>query len=315
MVSNMDNFKQNFEDSFSGVETLGFSAPIKFVDPEIGVAIRKFFNDEIASLIKVGILHLSENNIEPVHISITHGIKDGNNIIIRDPIKRTDPMDLSSLEDTVRSLCLIDHYYYDKIHNIFLKNDKEITTNSLIQEVFEKHIKTTRPIQGLFVRIQLWFWHIILPKLLYKLIYNFLHYFLFLISGDRYTYNIFEGNGKINKKSKTSNITKPIDNSSNEQLELKEEESKKMDIFGYKLSQHAAVIYSLLNLGLFFCFYSHSEQIPKVIESMSSNTLIVLFYVIVTLHLFDKWLPSILKFCIDSTVKKAYYFLAKPIRV
>lgn len=320
MVDNMDDLKQNFESSFSVIETLGFPTPVKFLDSEIGIGIRKDFDDVTASLIKVGILHPSDNNIEPIYISITHGRKDNGSIVIRDVVKLTDPIDLFSIKNTVggffsnHSLYLKDHYYYNKKRNVFLKNSQEITAGNLVQEVFDKHIKTTRPIQGLPMRIKLLIIQVILPALFYTLFYNFFHHFLFIISGDRYTYNMFEGRGETNTKLRSDEVAKwGLGNSINKQLKPKKEDGEKMDIFGYKLSQHAAVMYSLISLGLYF--YLYNEPPIKVIETMSNNTLIVLFYVIVTLHFFDKWLPSILKSCIDGTTKIAYYFMTKPIGI
>ncbi len=311
----MSDLKQVFENSFSVPEICGFSTPITFEATEIGVSLRRDFGDESASLMKVSILHQSENNLEPIYISITHGKKDRGDIVIRDTVKLTDPIDLFSLKKTsasffsARSLYLKDCYFYDKTRNIFLKNNKETTANNLVQEVFEQHIKTTKLIQGLFVRMQLWFWGMVLPILFYTLFYNFFRYILYFISGDQYTYNIFKGVGELDeKKSK-------LDDSNNKRLEPKKEESEKMDVFGYKLSQHAAVMYSFISLGLYFYFHIHNVQLPKILEVASENMLVVLFYVIVTLHFFDKWLPLILKSCIDGAVRVAYYFVTKPIGV
>lgn len=84
-------------------------------------------------------------------------------------------------------------------------------------------------------------------------------------------------------------------------------------ILGYELSQHAAVIYSLMNLCLYL-YLTSEKQMLNVIDSISNNTLISLLYVIVTLHFFDKWLPAVLKFCIDVMAKTAYYFAYKSVR-
>ena len=53
-----------------------------------------------------------------------------------------------------------DEFFYDKGTEKIYKGDEEIAGDELLQEVYAKHIKTTRPIHGLFLRTKLRFWRI-----------------------------------------------------------------------------------------------------------------------------------------------------------
>ncbi|MDP1760567.1 MAG: hypothetical protein Q8L01_03970, partial [Candidatus Woesebacteria bacterium] len=289
----MSDFKQKFENSFSDLNSLGFSDAVKFIENEIGVSVRKNFDNTNASLIKIAVRHSSEKNIEPLYISATYGRVNQDGITIRDKVKISNPIDLYSSKNTgerffsSRSLYLKDQYCYDKTRNLFLKNDYKITPQNIIKEVYEKHIRTTKPLLGLLLRIRIWFWQLVLPWFFYTFLYTFFHYLLLLISGDRYTYNIYKRKGETDKKSPSEVLDNQLwKNSNNGGLKPEEKKGDKMDIFGYKLSQHAAVIYALINLGLYLYFSFYSDNIIKVIDSVFSNELIALFYVIVTLHCF-----------------------------
>ncbi len=266
----MDNLKNNFETSFSDLKSHGYNSPFRFSDKAIGISIRKDFSAGYTSLIKIGILHPTSNILQELYISATYGKASNDGITFREKVRLTDPIDLvSSANDSkryfnVHSIYSKDKYYYNKVTSVFFKNNNEISPIKVVDEIYEKHIKSTLKVRGAFLRISVWFWQTTVPYIFF-LIYKLFHYILFFISGDRYTYNIFKEKGETNKN-QFKESSQHWDASSVNKINAKDEESDKLNIFDYKASKWAIISYSLINIALYLLLFFYFKEFFEILK-------------------------------------------------
>lgn len=192
--------------------------------------------------------------------------------------------------------------------------ERQCKAGSVLLEVYRKHIKTTRPIGGLILRIRLRFWRIWLPWIPKSL--SFLsHYFLYLISGDRYTYEFLFQEETLNDEIISSRMKGRVGGGKNS-AEVKEEdkEAKQIDFFGNKVPQWAIVFYSILHLGVWLSLKYFGVSTDKIEEFFGNNFLLVL-YVIVSFWIVGTVIPFLLKKMVKCFSTLAFRSASKAVKV
>src|SRR3989339_193238 len=272
-------------------EKYGFYSVVPFVDTQIGFGCRKKLNpQDIENVSGIGIfipnqtLNDSSTERKAFYATATYGKEFGEGIQMRNNRKPFEPLDLESR----------DEFFFDINTEKIYKYAKEIDADEMLLEIYNKHIKTTYLLHGCVLRLKLRFWRVLLPWLFIFISKTF-HYFLLLISGDRYTYEFFLQEEKLNGQIISSRMDGRVARS-REVAEIKEEdkEARKIDFFGNKVPQWPIVFYSALHLSIWFIF-KYRKISTKQTEDFLSNNFLVVLYVVVSFWFIETVLPFLLK--------------------
>lgn len=318
-----EEIKNNFIERFKKIEgTNGFHSFYQYTDDGIGFSIQKFLNskdDGNVSLLSFLLEDKDKDNKKPISIGITYGKKSNGGVAVRDnkKINLFSPLDLTSKKD----------YYYDVSEDKLLKNNREISFNDLINEIYETHIKSTKLFKGFFIRVKIFFWRICISKIL-KFLSTFSHCFLFILTGDKYDYEPIMGEEVLNdvitghkffkdligkKKSSLGAITKTVHN--NLKFELVEEKSRKFNFFGYETSYWAVRVYSIIILST-YVFFDYKNWKPSIIVKIFNNAFLILCFIILSLWLIEGIIPNVLKKIIKNcSITSAYFLYNKKIKI
>lgn len=262
-------------------EKFGFFDLTSFTNVNIGFSVKKKFNESDDNNVTLLSIYIPDrvfgeikNTKKPLSIHTTYGKKAEGGVVMRENPKFSDPIDL----------IFPDEYYYDIVSKKFFKKDKEISAEEIIKEVYNKHIKSTKLIKGLYVRNKLKFYRIYL-RLFLKYIYIYFYGVLYLVSGILYSYDPL---GKLIPDNK---INKP----ELEPIPIVEE----VNFLGYKTTHHCIFFYSIFHLYIYFIFINFTNIFSTNIIKIFGNSFSILVYVMFSLIIIDKVLPSILKLLID----------------
>ncbi|MAG12849.1 hypothetical protein CL630_03520 [bacterium] len=269
----------------------GFYSVTPYIDAQIGFGCKKKLNPQDTKNVSgIGIYIPNKTYNEPsltrkaFYITATYGEELPEGIRMRSEHNFLEPIDLE----------FRDEFFYDVNTEKLHKGNKEITANELLLEVYGKHIKTTRPFRGLFLRAKLRVWRIWLPWL-FTLISNIFHYLLFFISGDKYAYEFLLQEENLNGQIISSRMKGRVsEDTGSAKTKEKEEEAKKIDFFGNKVPRWPIVFYSALHLCIWFLIKYFSIQTDQI-EYFFSNNFLVVLYVIVSFWLIETVLPFLLK--------------------
>ena len=179
-------------------------------------------------------------------------------------------------------------YFYDIRTNELYEKNKKITADKLINDVYNKHIKSTRPIKGLFIRMKIRFWRILM-KSMFDIISKFFHHLLFIISGNRYSYEPVLETETLNDL-RFKKTEKP-------KMKEKLKEGKKFNFYGYEASQWSIVFYSLLHF-LLYVYFMYSGYKPIFITTIFKNNFLVIIYAILSLWIIETVMQTFLMFLI-----------------
>ena len=269
-------------------EKHGFYSVTHYIDAQIGFGCKKKLNPQDAKNVS-GIGFYIPNKTynetgstrKAFYIRATYGEELPEGIRMRTEQNFHEPLDLE----------FRDEFFYDKVTEKLYKGSKEITGDEILLEVYGKHIKTTRSIWGLYLRIKLRFWRTWFPWPL-KFLSTASHYLLFFISGDKYTYEFLFQEENLNGQIISSRMAERIDRK--ETKKESEKESKQIDFFGNKVPQWPIVFYSLLHLSFWFLIRYFDIKTDQIEDFFSNNFLLVL-YVIVSFWFIETVLPFFLK--------------------
>jgi hypothetical protein len=280
-------------------EKYGFYSVLPFIDTQIGFGCKKKLNPQDTENISGIGIYIPR---KAFYATATYGKKLAEGIQMRKDQKPFEPLDLE----------FRDEFFYDTATEKIYKGTKEIEANEMLLEIYNKHIKTTRPIRGFFLRLKLGFWRVLLPWL-FTFVSSIFHYLLLLISGDRYTYDFLFQEEKENGQIISSRMEGHVNRS---KAEVKEEdkEAKKIDFFGNKVPQWSIVFYSALHLCVWFVF-KYREIRTEQIEDFFSNNFLVVLYVIVSFWLLETILPLLLKKMIKYSSTLSFLASHKKIHV
>lgn len=292
MLNMPTNENNIFIDKFNSEEN-GFYDLNSFVDNEIGFSIKKKLNEgdsDNTSLISIYIPDKIFKNKEiekkPLSIHATYGkiVPEGVTMRSLEKTKFTDPVDAE----------YTDEYFYNIRTKDIYRKDKIISADELLNEVYGIHIKPTKPVRGFCLRMKMFFWRILMNSI-FKYASKFLSILLYIVSGDRYSYDpIFKErnlNGGVIKSDR------PI---KRESEKPEAEEGKKISFLGYKASPHCILFYSLFHF-LFYIIFIYSNYQPEIITKIFKNNFLTLTYVMMSLIVIDKIMPKILMLLIDTS--------------
>lgn len=292
-------------------EKHGFFSVVPYIDTRLGFGCKKKLNPEdtknvsgIGFYISNKILDDQSSTRKAFYITATYGEELPEGIRMRTKRNFNEPLDLE----------FRDEFFYDTTTEKIYKKDKEVEATSVLLEVYRKHIKTTRPIIGLVLRFRLRFWRIWLPWIPQSLSFSS-HYLLYLISGDKYTYQFLFQEETLNGQIISSKMEGRVGRGE-ETAKVKEEdkEAKQIDFFGNKVPQWAIVFYSVLHLCIWFSFKYFGVQADKIEEFFSNNFLLVL-YVIVSFWIIGTVIPFLLKKSVKYGSTFAFQIGNKSIKV
>jgi hypothetical protein len=287
----------------------------------IGFSIRKLLNqhdDKNVSQLSFYIPNNAEEQGDKKQIIIgaTYGKEGEGGVSIRDnsQIELFSPLDLVSEGE----------YYYDIGSDKLLKGKKEISPIDLITEIYETHIKSTKLLQGFFIRVKIFFWRICASKTS-KFLSTFSHHFLFILTGDKYDYEPVMGEEVLNdiitdhkffkdwigkKKSSLGVNTKtayynpkfePV-------FEPIESKNRKFNFFGYETSYWTVRIYSIIILSAYM-FFDYKNWKPLIVVKIFNSAFLILCFIILSLWLIEGIVPNILKEIIKKCSTASAYFL------
>lgn len=292
-------------------EKYGFYSVTPYIDTRLGFGCKKKLNpqdtknvSEIGFYISNKILDDKSSTRKAFYIKATYGEEVLEGIRMRTGQNFHEPLDLE----------FRDEFFYDTVTEKIYKGNKEITGNEALLEVYGKHIKTTRPIRGLFLRAKLRFWRIWLPWIP-KIVSYFGHYLLLLISGDKYTYEFLFQEENLNGQIISSRMEGRVGrNKDSAKVKEEDKQAKQIDFFGNKVPQWPIVFYSSLHLLLWFTIKYLGIDTSKL-ENFFNNNFLIVLYVIVSFWIIETVLPFLLKKLIKYSSTLSFLSSHKTIKV
>jgi len=284
----------------------GFKNPVFYTDGSIGFSIRKdsVSKDGNATQLSVYVyeddLNSKDSNRKPLVIHTTYGVvtSDGG-IRIRSNPKLSDPIDFESTET----------YYYNIVSGDFYKENENISANKIIDEIYKKHMKSTKSFFGFWLRSKIFFWKLFLSTL-FKFISDTFCLLLYVVSGDRYSYAPFFEEETLNGEIIKSRLDIP------KIIKAKEEvkRSKKILLLGYDAPYWPIIFYAILH-GLLYLVFMHYNYKPILITTLLKNNFLTIIYVILSLWFLEKVIPSGLKSLVKIFSKLSFRSQYKSISV
>ncbi len=275
------------------VEAQGFYDITPYIDGSIGFSFKKRLNENDINKVSLFCIYIFKNVFEddsitkkPLNIYAYYGEEKEGGVSLQPT--------LSNLSEPLNATFL-DEYFYNPKEDKFYKESEEISEKVLIREIYEKHIKNTKPIIGFFLRVKIRFWRDFL-RLFFVFLSKIFYYLLFIISGDKYTYEyLFEEetlNGEI-IKSKLSRFR----NINDKDIKETKKEGKKIDFFGLRVSQWSIVFYSFLHLSLYsvVVYKKYYSIFYLILWKILQNNFLTVVYAIFTFWVIEIPIPYILR--------------------
>lgn len=242
---------------------------------------------------------LSKNNtLKKLHISATYGkVAETGGVYIRDNQKISSPIDLIS-ED----------YLYDFNQNKIIYRNKELSANELIDNIYNLHVLPTKKFKGICIRFRLYIWRILFVQFFHYFSKIF-HYLLYIITGDKYSYDTVFDRTIVNGMTIASSIDSMIDKTSPQV-----KDGKKINFLGYDVDLWPIVFYSIFTLAAYLIFELKDAR-PVLLVKILNNNFLLALYVVVSLWLIDVIVPIILKWLIKFNSKKAFSIKYKRLKI
>jgi len=293
-------------------QKFGFFDLKPFVDCYIGFSVKRKLEgrqDDYVTLLSIYIPDRIFNNVEitekPLFIYAYYYEKDESGLKMRENSKYTDPTDCEFPNE----------YFYDIETKNLYQNNKIISADELINEVYNKHIKSTKLIRGFWIRAKIRFCRVLM-KSIFEFMSKIFQWLLYAISGDSYSYDPMFKKGTIKKKTIQDNELDGYETDSKPKLKLKE--GKKVSFLGYKASPHCILFYALFHLCIYFVFLygiNYHSLFITGITKIFQNSFLILVYVMFSLIVIDKVMPKILMILIDVSSMWSFNFLHKSIKL
>jgi hypothetical protein len=270
-----------------------FPEPIKWQDG-IGFSILKDRQGGYASLYKIGLNERTggeERLLKNLWITATYGKKSDGGITIGSGDKGLmSPIDLE----------FHDQFFYNSQTKNFFHFCEEISPSKILENLEKVHLRPTRSIVGLPLRIRLFFWRKFLPGII-KIIDGFLIFLLELISGEKTKGEILKrfietwhGENKANESIRQRNIPS---------TETNFEKPQTMTFFGYTATRWSVVFYCILQLGFYILNNLYWKIKNPTLSTLFTNTFLTLCYVVVSFAITESLVPKLLKRSIEKMPK------------
>ncbi len=169
-----------------------------------------------------------------------------------------------------------DEYFFDINTNKFYKCSSEITFKNIVDELFNLHLKTTKPISGFILRLKIMLFNFLEQSTLF--LAKFIAFICYILFGEKVPYDFFSE--YMQKK----DITEPTP--------IKK--SKKISIFGYEASVHLISFFCLCHLIIFVSAQFYQWNNPIII-SIFNNNFLTLAYSILVLYILEEYMHPSLK--------------------
>ncbi|EPG65614.1 hypothetical protein [Leptospira wolffii] len=174
-----------------------------------------------------------------------------------------------------------DDFFYDVSNSEFYKDDSMIEVEGLINYVLSKHFLPTKCLKGFSTRSRLNL--LKLRRGMLKCFFNIFDKLILILFGN--TFSVFE-DLSYSIKPERINANKPIQGG---------EQNREATILGIKTTNVWSVTsYSFIHL-LFLFIFEYLNLKPDFIKIILKYSLLSIFYVIVTLFLYEKGIQSVLK--------------------
>jgi hypothetical protein len=309
---NPEEIRSQFIAKFNGAEGVdGFYAFVPYTDGNIGFSIRKDLNPSDAEHASILSFYLpnkagESDDKKQLIIDANYGEKrdEGVSIRVEEKVTISSPIDLISSDD----------YCYDAVNDVLLKKGDEITPIDLLNDIYNQHIKPTKPWRGFFLRTKIIFWRIIL-KNFFEFLSSCFHYTLLVITGDRYSY------APIMEKEVLNNIIvshrfkdlvgHPVQGGRGRVIA---KDAPKFNFLGYQASYWTIIFYSIVNLALYL-YFEYINWKPPVVITLLKNSFLTLLYVVVSLWFLEAVATRVLKWLIKKTAVLSFLSASKRIRV
>lgn len=266
-----------------------FSSPIAY-SSDVGFSVIQEHGNNRASIYHIVIDDKETNPIKKIRSGVNYGEKTDSGIRLGIDNNLFNPIDLDFSNE----------FTYNIQTNKFYFKDKEIEANDILLKTEKVHIRPTKLIWGLPLRLKLWFWRKAIPFVI-KAIDLILIGILWVISGERIKDDIWKRLLWKHHENEKGNIK-----------EIEFEKAETIDFFGYKAKRWSVVFYSLIHL-IFFYFYNKLGF--NFSDKVLSNSLLVICYIIVTFFVTESLIPKILKSLIKLTPKIFGYISFKRLKV
>lgn len=305
-----EELQRQFIDKFREINDVnGFYDFTPYTDGNVGFSVKKDLNasDNNTSLLTFYLPPVppAEDGKRLMMIDATYGEKRDNGISLRDhnKIKLTSPADLTSRND----------YYYDVAGNRLIKKTEEISPIALINEIYDEHIKSTKPFKGLWLRAKILFWRII-SKDIFDVFYNISRFLLWLVTGDRYSYEPILQAEILNNEIVNHSMQELVGHRRDRGVKEVIKARPKFEFLGYSASYWVIIFYSIFHL-LLYALFEYEDWRPAIITVLLKNNFLTLIYVIVSLWFMEVIIPMILKFLIKKTAALSFAVASRNIKV
>ncbi len=138
---------------------------------------------------------------------------------------------------------------------------------------------------------------------------------LYIISGDKYSYEPFFEEETLNGKIFKSRLRPPIENVKNDE-KLKEDlkKSAKISFFNHEVRHWPIVFYSISH-GLFYVLFMLKNYKPIILITVFKNNFLTIIYVILSLWLVETITPKCLIFLIKIFSRLSFTSQYKSINI
>ncbi len=295
-----NKLNEDFIKAFN-LEKWGFTDLTRFIDCTLGFSVKK---GNVAENNYVSLLHflvtdkvLNDEKIQPkpLIVSVTYGKKTPEGIAMRRQEEWSvhDPIDVEFPNE----------FFYNSQTKKFYRFNKEVKAEYILDRVYSKHIKTTKPIRGLMTRFKIRFWWFF-ARDVFKFITRIFYCGLYLISGNRYEYEPLLQETKLNGiivssawKSRITGI---------KEFKEKKEDAKKFQFLQYEASFWSIVFYSIVHM-IVYAIFMYQNYKPLWLTTIFEDNFLTLIYVILSLFAVEFLIPKFLMWIIRSLSKLSSY--------
>lgn len=272
-LANFEKIDDNYYD-FTPLENVEFGASYKRKDKTQNNYVSLFF-------IYASKVTNAEDTRIPLQIRATYGVntKDGISTISNSEIGlfkvNSFPIPFESKDD----------YFYDLKSNQFYKGNKCITAQELLQELYQIHTKPTKLFSGLFLRIKLYTWRVLMTAF-YKKIFFLLSTVFFYVSKQKVTGDIW-----------TTYFGSSIPTPSTGENNVKISEQQKTNIFGIEAPKRSIILFCILHFIVFLIFWLLNIK-PLIVKAILNNNFILIIYIVSFIEITEFIISPVIPFFI-----------------
>ncbi len=278
----------------------------KYENDNIHLVFHKKYNKDIIDLIKSEYIDTIICGIG-IHIyNASDGLKKKEKIIISAACYDKD-LDAYTTDQPIYKkkylhpidLELSDEFSVDLDHMNIINKSGQIVNNIFLEYAYKKHCLSTKVIRGIIIRYRLWlikdlkYQALILLSWLFRII-------LFFVNGSIYKKSTIEIH--FDELIGTTSVLEKIN------------KDELIDFMSLKINPFTAFTYSLFHLLMAF-IYTLLNVHNAIISKIINNTFLTLAYVIVSLTIWDRYIPKSFDKTIKYFAKKAYETQIKRIKV